>query len=171
MKPQLLWKYIPSEGAGKPRRPENGCFAALALKYTWRYIYVYAFFPSEARASKYGPSLISCTWKRMLRCARTEIHLAVYMCIFSADPSIKICPLSGKIPFRCKCSDFIEINFKMIAVVSGSRKINSYMPSRPQAPGNGSFLKDHARCARTKIHLVWYTIFSAWPQYQFMPGS
>ena len=45
-------KNTQPEGAGKPRRPGNGCFAALALKYTWRYICAYF---QRTRVSKYAP--------------------------------------------------------------------------------------------------------------------
>ena len=94
MKPPPGFIYTQPEGAGKPRRPGNGCFAALALKYTWRYICAY----------------------------------------FQLDPSVKICPLSGKIPFRRKCSDFIEIDFKMLAMVFCFKKTVFHPAPTPRVP-------------------------------------
>ena len=41
MKPPPGLKYTQPEGAGNLPTPGNGCFAALALKYTWRGIFAY----------------------------------------------------------------------------------------------------------------------------------
>ena len=61
---------------------------------------------------------------------------------FQLDPSINLCPEHRQIPFRRKWSDFIEIGFKMLAVVFCLQKID--FPPRPDPQGA-------SRVARIKL--------------------
>ena len=53
---------------------------------------------------------------------------------FQLDPSINLCPDHRQIPFRRKCSDFVEIGFKMLAVVFCLQKIDFHPAPTPRVP-------------------------------------
>ena len=92
--------------------------------------------PSRPHAPETGSLL-----KEQARCARTKYTWCDIQ-YFQLDPSINLCPDYRQIPFRRKCSDFVEIGFKMLAVVFCLQKID--FPPRPDPQGA-------SRVARIKL--------------------